>query len=235
MRSMPSMAATTANQLGQIGQATVMGRAAIGVDVLAEQGHFAHAVFGQVDDLGNHVIERPADFFAAGVRHHAERAVLAAAFHDRHVGARAVDARLGQVVEFFDFRERDVDLRQLGGARGVDHFRQAVQGLRAEHHVHVRRAVADRRAFLAGHATADGDHHVRVGQFQFAPAAELGVHPVLGALANRAGIEQDHVGVFSASGDFQGLMFTQQIDHARAVVLVHLATVGFDVKLLGHG
>jgi hypothetical protein len=29
-------------------------------------------------------------------------------------------------------------------------------------------------------------------------------------------------------------MFAQQVDHARAVVLVHLATVGFDVKLLGH-
>jgi hypothetical protein len=35
-------------------------------------------------------------------------------------------------------------------------------------------------------------------------------------------------------GNFHGLMFTQQVDHARAVVLVHLATVGFDIKLLGH-
>jgi hypothetical protein len=29
-------------------------------------------------------------------------------------------------------------------------------------------------------------------------------------------------------------MFAQQVDHARAVVLVHLATVGFDIKLFGH-
>jgi hypothetical protein len=64
------------------------------------------------------------------------------------------------------------------------------------------------------------------------PAA---IHTILGALADRAGVEQDHVGVFGTGGDFQGLVFAQQIDHARAVVLVHLATVGFDVKLLGHG
>src|SRR5471030_919936 len=224
-----------ADQLGEIRQATVVSGAAIAVDVLPQQGHFTHAVFGQVNDLGDDVVERAADFFTAGVRHHAERAVLAAAFHDRHISARAINARLGQVVEFFDFRERDVHLRQLGGAGGVDHFRQAVQGLRAEYHVNIRRAITDRSAFLAGHAAADGDYHVRVGQFQFAPATQLGVHPVLGAFADRAGVEQDDVGVFSARGDFQGLMFTQQIDHARAVVLVHLATVGFDVKLLGHG
>ena len=139
------------------------------------------------------------------------------------------------MVEFFDFRERDVYLRQLGDAGGVDHFRQAVQGLRAEDHVDIGRAVADRGAFLAGHATADGDHHVRVGQFQFTPAAQLRVHTVLGPFADRAGIEQDYVGIFGAGGDFQGLVFAQQIDHARAVVLVHLATVGFDIKLLGHG
>ncbi|MNE55520.1 hypothetical protein D3C80_1503620 [compost metagenome] len=139
------------------------------------------------------------------------------------------------MVELLDFRERHIDLRQARGARGVDHFRQAVQGLRAEDHVDIGRALADRLAFLAGHAAADGDDHVRLQVFEFTPAAQLGVHPVLGALADRAGVEQDDVGVFGAGRDFKGLMFTQQIDHARAVVLVHLATVGFDVKLLGHG
>src|SRR5450830_1098458 len=224
-----------ADQLRQVCQAAVMGGAAIAVDVLPQQGHFAYAMFGQVEDLGDHVVERPADFFATGVGHHAEGAVLAAAFHHRDIGARAVDARFGQVVEFFDFRERHVHLGQLGDACCVDHFRQAVQGLRAEYHIDIRRAVADRSAFLAGYATTDGDHHLRVGQFQFAPAAQLRVHTVLGPLTNRAGVEQDDVGIFGAGSDFQGLVFAQQIDHARAVVLVHLATVGFDVKLLGHG
>ena len=70
------------DQLGEVGQATAFGQAAVAVDILAKQGHFTHAVFSQVDHLGQHVIERAADFFATGVRNHAESAVLAAAFHN---------------------------------------------------------------------------------------------------------------------------------------------------------
>jgi len=222
-------------QLGEVGDAAVTGFAAVAVDVLAEQGHFAHAIFGQVDDLAEHVVQRTADLLATGVGHHAEGAVLAAAFHHRDEGAGAVHAGFRQAVELLDFGEGNVHLGGLGHPRGIDHFRQAVQGLRAEHHVDVGRTVADRRAFLAGHAAADADHQVGVLQFQLAPAAELGEHLVLGLLADRAGVEQDDVGILRPIGDFQGLMLAQQVDHARAVVLVHLATVGFDIELLGHG
>ena len=203
-----------ANQFGEVRQATVLGQAAIAVDVLAQQGHFTHAVFSQVDHFAEHVVERAADFFAAGVRHHAERAVLAATFHDRHIGTWAVDAGFRQVVEFLDLGERHVNLRQLGDARSVDHLGQAVQGLRTEDYVYVRGAVADGGAFLAGNATADGNDHLGVGQFQLAPAAQLRVHAILGAFTDRTGIQQDDISVFGARCDFQGLMFTQQIDHA---------------------
>ena len=203
-----------ANQFSEVRQATVLGQAAIAVDVLAQQGHFTHAVFGQVKHFAEHVVERAADFFATGVRHHAERAVLAATFHDRHIGTWAVDAGFWQVVEFLDFGERHVNLRQLGDARSVDHLGQAVKGLRAEDYVHVRSAVADGGAFLTGNAAADGNDHLGVGQFQLAPAAQLRVHAVLGAFTDRTGIQQDDISVFGARCDFQGLMFTQQINHA---------------------
>src|SRR3990167_3580767 len=221
-------------QLGEVGDLPILGRATVAVDVLPEQGDFTHAVFGQVDDLAEYIGHGSADFFAAGVGHHAEGAVLAAAFHHRHVGAGAIDARLGQTVEFLDLGEADVDLGDLGGTRGVDHFRQAVQGLRAEDHVDVGRAITNRRAFLAGHAAADADHQVGVGNLQLLPTAELREHLVLGFFTDRAGVEHDDVSVCGLLCDFQGLMFAQQVDHARAVVLVHLATVGFDIKLLGH-
>ena len=81
---------------------------------------------------------------------------------------------------------------------------------------------------------ADTDHQVRVGLLQLAPTAELGEHLVLRLLTDRAGVEQDHVGFFGFFRDLQGLMLAQQVDHARAVVLVHLAAVGFDIQLLGH-
>src|SRR5690606_19233100 len=109
------------DQIRQVGDTTVMGLAAIAVDVLPEQGYFAHAIFGQVHALGQRVVERAADFFTAGIGHHAETAVLAAPFHDRYVGGRAIHARLGQAVELLDFREGHVDLGGAGAARRVDH------------------------------------------------------------------------------------------------------------------
>ena len=43
-----------------------------------------------------------------------------------------------------------------------EHLRQAVQRLRAEHHVDIGRALDDGRAFLAGDAAADADQHALV-------------------------------------------------------------------------
>ena len=95
---------------------------AIGVDVLAEQRDFEDALVGQIRDLRQHIVERPRDFLAARIRHHAERAVLAAAFHDRHERGRALDARRRQMIEFLDLGKADVDLRRdrwRGAARAA--------------------------------------------------------------------------------------------------------------------
>ncbi len=221
-------------QFGEVGDAPVAGGATIAVDVLAQQGHLAHAVLGEVDDLGEDVVQRPTDLFAAGIGHHAEGAVLAAAFHDGDEGAGSVDARLGQAVELLDLGEGDVHLGRPGGARGVDHLRQAMQGLGPEDHVDIGGAVTDGSAFLAGHAAADADHQVGILQLEFAPATELGKHLFLRLLADRAGVEQDDVGLGRILGDFQRLPFAEQVDHARRIVFVHLAAMGFDIELLGH-
>src|SRR3546814_7457780 len=104
---------------------TTLFRSAIRVDVLAEQVDLAHALRGELGDFHQHVLERPADFLAAGVGHHAERAVLRAALHDRDEGTRALGAQFGQAVELLDLGEADVDLRRAGLAAGADQLGQA--------------------------------------------------------------------------------------------------------------
>ena len=176
-------------QQGEVGDLAVVHRAAVGVDVLPQQHDFLDALGGQAGDFGQHVLEAARDFLAAGVGHHAVAAVLAAAFHDRDIGDRAFDLGRRQVVELLDFREADVDLgRPLCAAR-LDHLRQAVQGLRAEHHVDVGRALDDRRAFLRGDAAADADHQVGLAALEFLQAAEVGKHFFLRLFAHRAGVE----------------------------------------------
>src|SRR3546814_10582288 len=83
-----------ADQQAQVGHFSLTVRPAIRVDVLAEQVDLAHALRGELGDFHQHVLERPADFLAAGVGHHAERAVLRAALHARDEGTRALGARL---------------------------------------------------------------------------------------------------------------------------------------------
>ena len=146
-----------------------MAQAAIGVHVLAEQGDFAHAALRQAHHLGEHVVERTAEFFAACVRYYAEATVLAAAFHNRDQGARSVHARLRQAVELLDFRKRHIHRRATRALHAVYHLRQAMQGLRAEHHVHVRRAPTYGGALLAGDTAADADNQLRAQALEFAP------------------------------------------------------------------
>ncbi len=60
--------------------AAVGSRAMIGVDVLPDQRHFAHAGASEVPHLGDDLFDRARDLRAARVRHDAERAEFVAPF-----------------------------------------------------------------------------------------------------------------------------------------------------------
>ncbi|MCR4333030.1 MAG: hypothetical protein NUV34_10095 [Sulfuricaulis sp.] len=188
----------------------------------------------QMRHFRDHVIERPAEFLATRVGHDAEAAILAAAFHDRDQCPHAVHPRLGQAVEFLDFGERNIHRRLVVGQDAVQHLRQAVQGLRAEYHVHVRRAPYDRRAFLAGNAAANANNQAGTRGLQLAPQAQLREHLLLRFLADGTGIKEQYVGLGRVVRGFQPVAGRKRVRHARGVVLVHLAAEGFDMQLAGH-
>jgi hypothetical protein len=112
----------------------------------------------------------------------------------------------------------------------LDHLRQPVQGLRAEHEVDIGRALDDGRAFLAGHAAADADQHALL--LQVLDAAEVGEDLLLRLLAHRAGVEEDQVGLLDIGRGLVALGGTQHVGHLVRVVLVHLAAEGADEDLL---
>jgi hypothetical protein len=207
---------------------------AVGVDVLAEQGDLPHSLFHQLGTLGQHIVERAADLGATGVGHHAEGAVLGAAFHDADVGGDPLGARRRQAVELLDLRKAHIHLRLARGAGAVQQLGQAVQGLRAEDDIHQRRAGGDGLSFLAGDAAADADHPCGVGLFPVLPAAEFGEDFLLRLLTHRAGVEQQQIGLVRILGPAVAVRGREHVGHLGRIVLVHLAPVGDEVKLPGH-
>ncbi|MBV5272965.1 MAG: DUF362 domain-containing protein, partial [Lamprocystis purpurea] len=223
-----------ADQQRQIRDGPVVHAPAIGVDVLAQQIDLAHALLGQAGDLSEDVVEWPADLLAAGVGDHAVGAVFRAAFHHRDEGAWTVRPRGRKTVELLDLGEGDIHLRLTAGLEVTQHLRQTVQGLGAEHQIHIGRPLANRLALLTCHTTADADHQIRTLELPRTPPAELGEDLFLGFLTDGAGVEQQHVRILGARGEFHPMGLTQHVRHARGVVLVHLAAEGLNVEFLGH-
>ena len=181
-----------------------------------------------------HIGQRPADFLAARVGDDAEAAVAAAAFHDRDEGGGAFGARRRQFIEFLDRRKTHIHDAAAGAAQLRNHFRQAMQGLRAEHQVHARRALHDGAGLLARDAAAHADDDMRPRGLERAPFAQQRIHLVLGFLAHRAGVHDENVGLGRGVGGNQAGTAVQDIRHARGVVLVHLATERLDEIAAGH-
>ena len=215
------------DQQGKVGDLVGAAHAAtIGVHVLAQQGHFFHALVGQTGHFGQHIFKRAAEFLTARIGHHAVAAIFGAAFHDRDKGARPFYPRRRQVVELFDFRKADIHLRMLLPLALGQQLGQAVQGLRAKHHVHIGRALDDFFPFLAGDATTHADQHPFLLEVFDAP--QVGKDFFLRFFTHRAGVEQNQVGLFGVVCRLIPFGCAQHIGHLGRVVLVHLAAKGFD-------
>lgn len=162
-----------AQQVGKAAGGAVVILTAPGVNVLPQQIDLTHTLRRQLGDFKQDIVARTANFFSAGIRHHAVGAVFIATFHNRDKGGRPFGARLWQAIEFFNFREADINYRTAVAAHGVNHLRQAVQGLRPENNIDIVRALANMVAFTGSHAAADANNQVRVLLFQQLPAAKL--------------------------------------------------------------
>ena len=203
--------------------------AAVRVHVLAEQGHLLHAQERQLRHFREHIFERARNFLAAGIGDDAEAAILATALHDGYKGRHALDSRRRQAVELLDLRKRNIDLRPAGAAARCNQLGQAVQGLRAEYHVDIRRARHDGGAFLAGDTAAHADDYAGTRALQVLHPAQVMEHFLLRLLAHRAGIEHNHVGFGRIVGGFHVLCRGEHVGHFGRVVFVHLAAERLDI------
>ncbi len=139
------------------------------------------------------------------------------------------------MIEFLDFRKTDVYLRATRITTRLDQFRQTVQGLRAKHHIHIRRALDDHVALLTGDTAAHPDQQVGIGSFKRSHAPQIGKHLFFGLLAYRTGIEQNDISLFDLVCLYHSVAGAHHIRHLFRVILVHLAAISLYIKFFHCG
>src|SRR6516162_8014408 len=222
------------NERSEVDPLAIGHRAAVSVDVLAKERHLGDALAGELTHLAQNGVEGTAYFLATGVRDDAEAAVLAAAFHDRNVGARAFGTRWRQMIELLDLGEADIDHGATVKEQLLDHVLQPVQCLRAEYQIDERRALDDGRPLLARNTAAHADDDLGPAGLQATPLAKQREHLLLRLLAHRAGVHQQHIRLVRIFGGSEPHVIAQYVRHACGVVLVHLAAEGLDEVMAGH-
>src|SRR5216684_1382037 len=215
-------------------------RAMIGVDVLPDQRHFAHAGASEVPHLGDDLFDRARDLRAARVRHDAERAEFVAPFlhGDESRYAAAADrlaAGRRDGVELALGRKLGID-RLVSALGAIEQCGQAMVILRPDHDVDQGRPAQNFLALGLGHAAGDDDRHAAApglgAGLPFANAAELRIDLLGRLLADVAGVEDDQLGRLGGGG-FHEAFGNQQVRHTLRIVGVHLTAVRLDVELSG--
>ena len=222
----PLEALDPAGRTQQVGErAAVAELDAVGVHVLAEQGHLEHALVDQRLHLGQDLAGPAVLLGAAQRRDDAERAGVVAPDADRHpAGVGGVPLRRQRRREDLEGLH-DLDLRLGVVAGAVEQGRERPHVVGAEDDVDPGRAADDLAAVLLGEAAADGDLHPRVRVLDRPQVAEVAVEPVVRVLADRTRVQDDDVGVGAIGrGRVAGLL--EQPGQALGVVHVHLAPVG---------
>jgi hypothetical protein len=202
--------------------------APVGVDGLAEQRDLAAAVGAETADLVEDRLGRVAALAPARGRHHAERAVLLAPLHHGHVGAQTRRA-VGPRGDLHQWRLAGLDDRAPLAPHALDQARHLADGRRAEHEIDDGRPPADLVMVKLRHASHHAHDHVRPPRLDLAQFAELREDLVFGLLADRAGVEEDEVGVRFVFGQLVRLRL-EQPRHPLGVVLVHLTAVRDEMK-----
>ena len=216
MRSRPGvswMARKRSARSGALGQVV-----AVGLHRLAQERDLAHAALGQHRHLVRHLGDGPAALAAAAVGDDAEGAELVAAVDDGHVGGGPRWLGEGAGPEL----AAQVFVRQDGG-------QHVGEGLGAGEDIDEGEALLELLAAQAHHAAHDGDLQLAVALGLEPPQrAQLAHGPLLGLLADAAGVEHDQVGLLGA-GRLQPAEAVEAGGQLGRIGLVHLTAHRPDV------
>ena len=202
--------------------------AAVGVDVLAEQRHLADTLHCEPFDLREDLARTPGGLAATDGGHDAVRADRVAAHRDLHPGLEAPlapDGKPSREGALLAGAEPAASDALAAGAEPVAEVRDRAG---PERDVHVWVELEQPLPLRLRVAAADGDDRPRPLALQLRRIAHVGGEARVGLLADRAGIEDDHVRLVLRGRLAEPELFEQPFD-PLGVVRVHLAAERRDV------
>ncbi len=211
-----------AQKLAKVGAQVRCEIAAPGVHVLPEQGDLANALGGQLRHLGDHLARAAADLAAADTRDDAVGALGVAAHRDLHPCLEAALAVHRERSGEAPLRTDAERTARNALAAGPEPLAQMRDRARPERDIDERVEVEEPLALRLGVAAADRDHGVAAARLQRARLREVGREALIGLLADRAGVEHEHVGLVLRDRLAEPELLEHALD-ALAVVSVHLA------------
>ena len=203
--------------------------APVGVDVLPEQRDLAHPVVDHRPRRLEQVGKRAADLPPARRGHDAVGARAVAADADLQPALEGAGALLRQLAA--EPLELEVPLRAQRVAG--QELREPVDLARPERDIDEREAGEHLLLQRLRPAAPDPDHPRGILALQASRLPQVRHQPVVGGLADRAGVEQDQVGLPA----LRRLLIAERLEHPAhvlRVVLVHLAAERGHVVGLGH-
>ena len=214
-----------AQELAELGLELGTQVASPGVHVLPEQRHLPHTVGREPGDLGDDLARPTALLPAANGRDDAVRALRVAAHRDLHPGTERALA-VHRAGRRRSARESEAAARSL--APGPEPLAEVRDRAGAERDVDLRVELEDPFALRLGVAAADGDDELRVLALPRSRVAEIGGELGVRLLADRAGVEDEDVGVSLRGRLAEPDRFEHALD-PLGVVSVHLAAERGDV------
>ena len=194
------------------------------VDVLAQERHLANALRSHSLGLRDQLRGLAASLAAPSLGHDAVGADAVAALRDLKPSLELALALVGQVAGEVLELEIALSRQRVGGQE----LGQPVDLSGTEGDVDEWEPLEDLVLHRLGPAATHTHHPLGPLALQPLGLAEMGGEPVVGRLANRAGVEEDEIGV-GALRRFGIAERLQHPAHALGIVLVHLAPERRDV------
>ena len=147
-------------QSSKITYLAIIHQSAISINVLPQEIDFLYTLLCQTGNFRQYIIQGAGKFLTSSIRYYTKRTIFRTTFHNRNESRPTIDSRRWQMIKFFNFGKRNINLRKACFLLIINQARQSVKCLRAKHYIYKRCAFYDCFTFLGSYTARDTDNQI---------------------------------------------------------------------------